>query len=102
MNEHVSQETPRLSPSMWIVYEQLCDRASRVRFVMGSIVAEQDDFDQRDQNHGERWRPACVFLFVGAVCTCVSEDRIMLMSCTGWYNVTQEGYSGIGKEVEGN
>lgn len=79
MNKHVCQEPPGFFSSMRIVYEQLCDRARRVHLVVRSIVAEQDDFHQRDQYHGDGWRPAGVFFFVGAVFIC--ENR---MASSGW------------------
>lgn len=68
MDQHVGNKSPRLLPLVWIVDEQLTDSSIALRVSVGSIVTEQDDLHQGDEDHADGGRPAAVFLFISPVC----------------------------------
>lgn len=67
MHQHISNEPPRLLPLVRVIDEQLSDGAISLRVALGSIIAEQHDLHQGDEDHADSWWPATVLLFVASV-----------------------------------
>ena len=67
MHQHISNEPPSLLPLVWVIDEQLGDGSIGLRMPFSSVVAEEHDFHQGDEDHADSWWPAAVLFFVGTV-----------------------------------
>lgn len=72
MYQHIRDEPPRLVSFMRVVDKEFGDGSVRLCLPVSSIIAEEDDLHQGDEDHADGGRPAAVFLLVSSVC--VGED----------------------------